>query len=86
MSLNRHYLLGPWTGINLLVRTIYFGINLICTVFRAKSVSETGMRAGALALINMVLLFFDLYLSFIADLCGISLKTYRFIHAAGASV
>ena len=44
------------------------------------------MCAGALALINMMPLFFGLHLNFLADLCGISLKTYRFTHAAVASM
>ena len=68
------------------VRTIYLDVNLFFTIFRAKSVFETGIRAGALTLINMVPLFLGLHLSFIADLCGMLLKTYRFIHAAGVSM
>ena len=86
LILNRHFLIGPWTRINLLMRLIHLGVSVFLTIFRTKSIFETGVRAGTLALINMVPLFFGLHLGFLADLFGVSLKTYQCIHVAGASM
>ena len=85
LVVDRNFFIGPWTRISLVLRLVYLSISVFfLTIFRAKSILETGVRAGALALINMIPLFFGLHLSFLADLCGISLKKYRCLHAAGA--
>lgn len=48
--------------------------------FRVTSVKDAGARAGTLAMINMAPPFFGFYLSFLADVLGISLSNYRRIH------
>ena len=50
------------------------------------SITAAKSRTGILSLVNVVPLFFSLYLGFLADLLGISLRTYYWIHSAAASI
>ena len=81
--LDRHRFLGPWTRAGVLVHVLYITVNLFCLVFRVSEVSQAGLRAGSLSLINMIPLFAGPHLSFLADLLGISITTYRNIHRSG---
>jgi len=78
--LRRHRFLGPWAWADVLIQLTYITINIFCVSFQASSVSEAGLRAGNLSLLNMMPLFFGPHLSFLADLLHISLSTYRRIH------
>ena len=44
------------------------------------TITKVGIRVANLALINMISLFFGIYLSFLANRFIISLKTFRIIH------
>lgn len=50
------------------------------------SFDEAGDRAGTLSIINIALLFFSLYLSFLADLLGLLLSNYRRIHRSAGII
>jgi hypothetical protein len=76
----RHRPLGPWTPADVLLQLLYISLNVFCVTFRVTSFNEVGDRAGTLSIINMVPLFFGLHLSFLADLLGLSLSSYRRIH------
>ena len=76
----RHRLFGPWTRAGVLVQLVYITANLFCLSFRVSKISEAGLRAATLSLINMIPLFAGPHLSFVADLLGVSLTTYRQIH------
>jgi hypothetical protein len=76
----RHRFLGPWSPADGLVQLIYLTANVFCFSFRVATISEVGLRAGTLSLINMIPLFAGPHLSFLADLLGVSLRTYRQVH------
>jgi len=78
--LHRHRLLGPWTRSGALVQLIYIALSAFCLGFRVPTLSEAGLRAGNLSLANMIPLFAGPHLSFLADMLGFRLGTYRRIH------
>ena len=85
--LHRHRILGPWSRAGIAVQLIYAAVNLFCLIFtisearlRAVTVSKAGLRAGTLALVNMIPLFASPHLDLLADQLGISLKTVRRLH------
>ena len=78
--LSRHRFLGPWTRGDVLIQLIYITGNVFCLSFRASTVSQAGFRAGTLSLINVVPLFAGPHLSFLADVLGVFVITYRHAH------
>ncbi len=85
--LNRHRLLGPWSRTDVLVQLIYITINVFCLSFRVSTISKAGLQAGNLSLVNMIPLFAGTHLSFLADLLGFPLNSYRRVHrSAGLMV
>src|SRR5258705_6552614 len=78
--IRRHQFLGPWSPADGLVQLVYITVNVFCFSFRVSTISEAGLRAGTLSLINTIPLFAGPHLSFLADLLGVSLRTYRHVH------
>jgi hypothetical protein len=78
--LRRHSSLGPWTPAGLIVHTAYITANVYCLEFWKLTATKVGLRAANLALVNMMPLFLGAHLSFLADLFGVSLKTFRMVH------
>jgi hypothetical protein len=58
-------------------QTSLLAANIFAVVFRCANVQDAALRAGRLALVNMVPLFAGLYLDALADLLGVSLARYR---------
>ena len=79
----RHRFVGPWSRAGVLIQLFYVSINIFCLLFRASKVSDAGLRAGKLSLINMIPLLSGPHHGFMADFLGISLTTYRAIHRSG---
>ena len=84
--LNRHALIGPWSAADVLLQVVYLTVNLFCISFRVANISQAGLRAGTLSLINLCPLFSGPHLDFVADLLGLSLKGYRRVHRSAAFV
>jgi hypothetical protein len=82
--IQRHRFLGPWSRAGVLVHLIYIAVNGFCLGYGLPPVSIAGVRAGTLSLANLIPLFSGLHLSFLADLLGVSLSTYRLIHRSMA--
>jgi hypothetical protein len=78
--LHRHRLLGPWSRADVLVQLIYIAGNICCFDFWDTTISQVGLRAGTLAMINLIPLFAVSHLSTLADLLGVTLSTFRQIH------
>jgi hypothetical protein len=78
--LHRHQLLGPWSRAGVLVQLIYIAGNICCFKFWDTTISQAGLRAGTLAIINLIPLFTGPHLSTLADLLGVTLSTFRQIH------
>lgn len=78
--LRRHLLLGPWSPAGFVVHAAYIAVNVSCLEFWKLTTTEAGLRAANLALINMMPLLLGTHLSFLADLFGVSLKTFRIMH------
>ncbi len=84
--LHRHRLLGPWTRSDVLIQLIYITTNNLCLGFRVPILSKAGLRAGNLSLANMVPLFAGPHLSFLADVLGFRLDSYRYVHRSAGTV
>jgi hypothetical protein len=83
-ALNRHRGVGPWSRATVLIQLTYVTVNIFCLGFRLSSTSKAGLRAGTLALINMVPLFVGPHHSFLADTLGISLSSLRRVHRSAS--
>ncbi|KAI9736728.1 MAG: hypothetical protein M1834_000932 [Cirrosporium novae-zelandiae] len=64
----------------MLLQFLYWGANVACNVIGVHTVAQAGSRAGTLATINLVPLFIASNFSVAADLLGISLRGYTWIH------
>jgi len=84
--LNRHTLIGPWTGAGVLLHLIYLAVNAVCLSVGVTNLSHAGRRAGTLAVINLGLLLSGLHLNFLADLLGLSVAAIRVIHRSAGLV
>ncbi len=80
--LHRHLLLGPWSRASLIFQQLYWAVTIICLTYKASSLSDAGMRAGTLSLINLIPLYSGLHLSFLADVLGVSVRTYTKLHGS----
>lgn len=78
--IHRHRYLGPWSRADVVLQLFYITVNTFCVGFGFPDVLTAGLRAANLSLINMVPNFAGSHLSFLADILGIPLSTYRQIH------
>lgn len=78
--LRRHWILGPWTRAGVVVQLVYVAVNIFCASFRAPTIADVGLRAGTLAVVNMIPLFATPHLAFAADWIGMSLRTIHIVH------
>lgn len=72
--------IGPWSRGGVFVQLILFAANAFCIGFRAISIRDAGRRAAHLSLINLIPAYSGSHLSFLADVFGVSLGTFRLIH------
>jgi hypothetical protein len=84
--LARHQFAGPWTPASVVSQLIYVAINIFCVFFKFSSIWMAGLRAANLSLVNLIPLFAGPHLSFLADLLGIPLRTYRQLHRSAGLV
>lgn len=80
--IKRHRLLGPWSRASLLFQALYLSITILCLIYKVSDLSDAGTRAGTLSLINLVPLYSGLHLSFLADMYGVSVRTYTKLHGS----
>ena len=62
------------------MQLIYIAGNIFCFGFRAPTISQAGLRAGTLSIINLILLFAGPHLGALADLLDVTLSAVRQIH------
>ena len=86
LFVRRHHFLGPWSRADVILQSLYVGVNIVCVGFKPASVHMAGLRAGTLSLVNMIPLFAGFHLSFLADILGIRLKSYQLIHRSVAAM
>ncbi|KFZ18315.1 hypothetical protein V501_01286 [Pseudogymnoascus sp. VKM F-4519 (FW-2642)] len=84
--LRRHSLLGPWTLAGFVLHTAYIAANVSCLEFWRLTTTKVGFRAANLALINMMPLFLGTHLSFLSNLFGVSLKSWRMVHRSAGTM
>ncbi|EHK19872.1 uncharacterized protein TRIVIDRAFT_134811, partial [Trichoderma virens Gv29-8] len=77
---NRYALIGPITVASAFFHVVYIGGNVISLAYGVDSITQAASRAGTLSLINMMPLYLTTHLSFLSDLFGVSLPTYRQLH------
>jgi hypothetical protein len=78
--LRRHRYLGPWSRADVLLQSVYFGMNIFCLIYKVPSISKAGLRAANLSLINLIPLFSGPSFNVLTDLLGVSLGTFRRFH------
>ena len=78
----RHGLVGPMTRYQLFVQLCYLTGTFVCNSIGVSSLAQAGLRAGSLSAIHFIPLFFGGHLSFVADIIGVSLQSYRSIHGS----
>ena len=78
--IRRRRFVGPWSPAAVLMQILYLAVNLFVLTFRAQSFHDGATRAGTLTIVNMAPLVFGPHHSFLADLLGLSLRTYRCMH------
>jgi hypothetical protein len=89
----------PWaveSWADVIVQVLYITANVLCVGFEASSLSEAGfeavslseagVRAAHLSLVNMAPAFAGPHLTFLADMLGVSLGTFRHIHRSAGVV
>lgn len=69
-----------WSRMDVALLMLYMGANISCLFIRSAGVFEAGLRAGMLSILNVALLFSGPHLSFLADVFGLSIRTYRRLH------
>jgi hypothetical protein len=80
-AVRRHAWFGPFTISSILAHLVYVGGNVACLCYTGRAVSSTiASRAAILSLINIGPLYLAPHLSFLADLFGVLLTTYRQVH------
>ena len=87
--LQRHRLFGPWSRAGVLLQLIYIAGNIVCAVLgtshgsiQLSPISQVGLRAGTLSLINLIALFAGPHLDFWADVLGVASRTLRHLHSS----
>lgn len=78
--IDRHTLIGPWTASSLFIHMLYIASNAACLCYKLENLSGAASRAGTLSLANLAPVFLGVHLSFLADILGVSLRTYQRIH------
>jgi hypothetical protein len=78
--LRRHRYLGPWSRADVLLQLIYIAVHVVCLRVKVSSISEAGLRAANLSLINLIPLFSGPSFNVLTDLLGISLGMFRRFH------
>ena len=72
--------LEPMTWSRLLLQSMYWLLNAAFHIVGVHNVDQAGNRAGVLSVLNLVPLFLASQVSLVADLLGVSLRTYLQIH------
>jgi hypothetical protein len=80
------HLLWSWTNTQVILLLIYLAANIFCCYFRISTAHDAAVRAARLSLVNLTPTYFGLYFSFLCDLSGISLHTYRIMHGSAVTV
>ena len=78
--INWHRFLRPWIRAQISLQLLYLIVNILCNSFRVFTVKEAGTCTGTLSLINLILIYFNVHLSFLNDLLEISLLVYCFVY------
>lgn len=88
LVLRRHRLVEPWSFRDFIFRCVYILTNIFCSAYRTYTIVEADKRTGILSLINLMPLYFEPHLDFLAKLLKVSLHDLHTIHgsAAGMSI
>jgi hypothetical protein len=63
-----------------LVQLLYWGGTSVLNFVQVRSLQEAASRAGSLTILSLIPLVAGSRLSFAADVTGISLRTFRYLH------
>jgi hypothetical protein len=77
---HRHRFLGPWTRAGVLFHALYAAVNIFLVFFKMKSLTDAGLQAAKLALVNVIFPLSTIHISHLADLLGIKWSTCCRIH------
>ena len=80
--IHRHRLLGPCSRADILAQAVYVTANVLCFSFKASDFQKAGLRAGTLALVNVIPLFAGFDFGRLADILGLPLEKMRGVHVS----
>ena len=78
--IRRSRFFDPLSPLHAIMISVYWLGTAACNVVGARTITQVGKRAGALATLHLIPLFFANRMSLVADLLGISLQTYLRLH------
>jgi len=84
--LARHRFIGPWSRAFVCLNVIYAAANITCLAFQASTISEVGLAAATLSLVNAMPLFAGPHFSYLADLFGFPLGICKNIHCSAGTM
>lgn len=79
----RHQYAGPWSRAELLLTLLFLTLNGFCMGFKISSLTEAGIRAAKLCLINLIPLLGNPQTAFLANVLGISRTSCHQAHVVG---
>ncbi|KJZ70686.1 hypothetical protein HIM_09910 [Hirsutella minnesotensis 3608] len=82
----RNGLLSPWKLQEIVLALVYVGANVACVGGGGPELAAASLRAGRLAVVNLVIPLAGPHLSFLADVVKVSLHMYKRIHAASGAL
>jgi hypothetical protein len=78
----RHAFIGPWSMAYVLLQVVFWAVNILCVCFESTDLAQVGLRAGTMALTNLLSLGMSLQSDRLARALGLNLRTWREIHCS----
>jgi hypothetical protein len=86
LTLPPRFLPWSWTYAQVLLLLIYLAANVLCCYFDISTAQGASIRAARLSILNLIPIYFGPHFSFLCDLSGVSLHTYRIFHGLAATI
>ena len=84
--IRRHTAIGPLTKSRFVLLVVVVGINAFFCAFKVSTTADLEVRIGSVALVNLIPLYLGIHHGFIADLLGLRIQFFRFLHTLAAMI
>jgi hypothetical protein len=86
LTLPLRFLPWSWTYGQVMLLLIYLAANILCCWIDTSTAQGASIRAARLSMVNLIFVYFGPHFSFLCDLLGVSLHTYRIFHGIAATI